>query len=286
MNQRWLWIFLGAIALIGVLLAGIIIGAGAAFLLFNVNPARAALEVEISPIQETSTQKGVLIAEVVPGSPAEQAGLMRGDIILKFAGQEVNSLAELAGIVRDREPGDRVELEVRHGTDQLTITVELGEENGKTYLGIRACRELAFGVFPPGSRALPLITREPGFLIRRVISGSPADKAGLKAGDQITAIDGEPVRADRSLAEIIHAHQPGDEITFEVLRRGEDTSRQITVVLGEDPETEGQAYLGVEYLHIPGIRIRSFDQDKFPFRFHFQFPWPDEQQPFWDESEA
>lgn len=285
MNQRWLWIVLGAIAMIGVLLAGIIIGAGAAFLFFNVNPARAALEVEISPAQDSTPQKGILIADVIPGSPAEQAGLLRGDIILKLAGQEVNTLAELARLVRDREPGDRVDLEIRRGSDQLTVTVELGEANGETYLGIRSCRDLAYGLLPPGTRVFPLITGEPGFLIRRVIPDSPADKAGLEAGDQITAVDGKPVQVDQSLAEIIHAQQPGDEIILEVLRPGEDTSRQVTVILGENPEKEGQAYLGVEYLRLPGIRLRSFDREKFPFRFHFQFPWPEERQPFRDEPE-
>lgn len=286
MNQRWLWIMLGAIAMLGVLLIGIIIGAGVTLFVFNVNPARAAFDVEISPPQETAAQQGILIAEVLPGSPAELSGLQRGDVILKFDSQEVNTLSDLTRLVRDREPGDRVDLEIRRGKEINTLSVELGEENGQTYLGIRACQDFTYRAFPPKVNVLPFISGEPFYLIRKVIPDSPAEKAGLQPGDQITAVDDKPVQADQSLAEIIQAHKPGEEITLEIIRLGEDSPRQITVILGENPDTEGQAYLGVEYISISGFHIRPFDREKIPFHFEFEFPWPDAPQPRWDKPEA
>lgn len=286
MDKRWLWITLGALALLGVLLIGLIVGAGVTFFIFNVRPAHAALDVKITPPKTLSTQEGVLIAEVIPESPAEQAGLLRGDIILKFAGKEVNSLSELTTLVRDQEPGDQVDLVIRRGTEQLTFSVELGEENGQTFLGIRACGDIRVDVIPFGKKVVPFISSEPAFLIQKVIPDSPADKAGIEPGDQITAIDGEPVQADQSLAEIIQAHKPGDEITLEVIRPGEETSREISVVLGENPDKEGQAYLGVEYVNIPGIRIRPLDREDLPFHFQFEFPWPGDRQPARDQPET
>lgn len=286
MNQRWLWILLGVVAMLGVLLIGVIIGTGVTWFVFNVTPARAALEVEISPPPEPSTREGVLIAEVISGSPADQAGLQRGDIILKFDGQEVNTLTGLADLIRDREPGDRVELEIRRGDEVTNLSVELGEESGRTYLGIRTCNDSTFGLLPPKVRVLPFISGEPAYLIRKVVPESPAEKAGLQPGDQITAIDGNPVQADQSLAEIIQAHKPGDELMLEILRPGEDSPRQITVILGENPDMKGQAYLGIEYISIPGFRIRPLDEEKFPFHFRFEFPWQYDRQPRLDEPEA
>ncbi|HSM38766.1 MAG TPA: trypsin-like peptidase domain-containing protein [Candidatus Limnocylindrales bacterium] len=66
-----------------------------------------------------------------------------------------------------------------------------------------------------------------------VFPGSPAERAGLKAGDIITAIDGTPVNADQDLSEQILQKSPGDMITLRVLRSG--STRDISVTLGVLP---------------------------------------------------
>ena len=70
---------------------------------------------------------GARIEEVRPGSPADDAGLERGDVVVEAAGQSVDSPTDLRGVVEDREPGDELELEVRRGDRTLTVTAELGE---------------------------------------------------------------------------------------------------------------------------------------------------------------
>lgn len=67
-----------------------------------------------------------------------------------------------------------------------------------------------------------------------VISGSPADKAGLKEGDIILELNGEKITSDNSLAQIITKYNPGDKMTLKFLRNGQEKS--IEVVLAERSE--------------------------------------------------
>jgi serine protease Do len=64
---------------------------------------------------------------VVEGSPAEMAGLKSGDMILKFDGKDLSNFEDLVDAVREKKPGDEVELLVQRGDRQLTLKVTLGK---------------------------------------------------------------------------------------------------------------------------------------------------------------
>jgi putative serine protease PepD len=72
-----------------------------------------------------------------------------------------------------------------------------------------------------------------GASIGTVTAGSPADKAGLKAGDVITAVDGKAITSADELTAAVSAHQPNDKVTLTVDRNG--TTKTITVTLGVRP---------------------------------------------------
>ena len=72
-----------------------------------------------------------------------------------------------------------------------------------------------------------------GAQITTVVSGSPADKAGLKAGDVVTAIDGNAITSADDLTAQVGAHQPADVVTVTVTRNG--SSKDIKVTLGVRP---------------------------------------------------
>ena len=72
-----------------------------------------------------------------------------------------------------------------------------------------------------------------GAQITSVVSGSPADKAGLKAGDVVTAIDGTSITSADDLTSQVGAHQPSDTITVTVTRNG--SPKDIKVTLGVRP---------------------------------------------------
>lgn len=84
-----------------------------------------------------------------------------------------------------------------------------------------------------------------GARVERVMPDTPAEKAGLRAGDVIVAVDNDPVTPGRSLADLIARYRPGDKVTLTV-RRGNETL-ELRVRLGEHPERPGQAYLGIYF---------------------------------------
>ncbi|SIO89337.1 HtrA protease/chaperone protein [Nocardiopsis sp. JB363] len=79
-----------------------------------------------------STVVGAVIADgsdaVESGGAADQAGLEPGDVIVSFDGRRVNSGGELQAMVRDKTPGDEVEVEYERGGDRETVTVTLGPD--------------------------------------------------------------------------------------------------------------------------------------------------------------
>ena len=76
-------------------------------------------------------EKGVLISQVVEGSPADEAGLEDGDVIIKFKGKDLENHSALTKAVGASSPGEKVELVVLRDGKKKTIEVELGEREEK-----------------------------------------------------------------------------------------------------------------------------------------------------------
>jgi S1-C subfamily serine protease len=178
------------------------------------------------------------------------AGLVRGDIIMDVNGTAVNSQSDIRQAIASHKQGDSVSLKVRHGDAEKTLTVALGEKNGRPYIG-------AF-LFPPERWSLSMRGPEDrkshmgffqGALVAGVASGGPADKAGITRGDIILSVDGIPIDADHSLSALIQAKNIGDTVTLSVkgMREPADKApREVKVALGSTPDKK-KPRLGVEY---------------------------------------
>ena len=70
---------------------------------------------------------GALVAEVSPGSPAADAGLEIGDIVVAVDDQPINGSEGLVGVVRDHSPGDQVAIVVVRNGEELTVTATLAD---------------------------------------------------------------------------------------------------------------------------------------------------------------
>lgn len=249
MNNRILRVLALLAALSLALGMGAVLGGGIVYALTQIGGTT-----HLANAQANEPEGGIVIASVVPDGPAAQAGVVRGDILLEIDDETLDRPLDLARCLDGLEPGDKVELRVLHGDDERTLTATLDDRNGKPYLGLVPCDGLP--------EATTIHVGAPGAIIVEVMPDSPAEQAGLREGDVIVALDGQKPGAESALADIIADYEPGDTVTLEIERSGEET-REVTVELGEHPEKEGMAYLGVRYLAFP--LLRTLRGERLPF---------------------
>src|SRR5438067_4865275 len=82
----------------------------------------------IQPGQNGADTEGVFVDDVVPGSPAAEAQLQKGDIIHKFNGHEVKNFPMLRSLVAQAEPNKKVELEIMRGGKSLNVATQIKEQ--------------------------------------------------------------------------------------------------------------------------------------------------------------
>lgn len=81
---------------------------------------------DIKDSVDTGASDGAIVAEVVPGSAAADAGLQRYDVIVDIDGQQVKTSSDVSRIIRSKNPGDKVSITYYRGQDKKTVTVTLG----------------------------------------------------------------------------------------------------------------------------------------------------------------
>jgi serine protease Do len=175
-------------------------------------------------LKQTDT-KGALVSNVTPGSPADEAGLKPGDVVRSVDGQPVETSSDLSSRVAAKGPGARVGLDVvRDGADKR-IDVKLGtfpdedqtqaatgESHGTLGLALRT-------LTPEVAQSLDLPADAHGVAIVKVEPGSPADSAGLREGDVVVSVDGQPV-ADVGAFHAAIGKAHGAEVVRLRVRRG------------------------------------------------------------------
>lgn len=272
-------VFIGILIVAAIFMAlgtGAVAGGALAYLALRTRPALAAdLGTPLQQTGEVNPNIGVLVGGVATGSPADEAGIVRGDIIQSINGQPVDSVTDLVGVLGNLESGQSVPVTVLHGDVLLDLTVNPTDNQGQVYLGIQPVpdgfQNKSF-TGQPGERGfmLPLMGT-PGALVTEVIEDGPAAQAGLEAGDVITAVEGTELTDENNLAELIAGYAPGDEVTLTINRSGASESQELTVTLGENPDDSTKAYLGIRYhnnsrLTLPGGGSQEMPYHQFPFQ--------------------
>jgi S1-C subfamily serine protease len=196
------------------------------------------------------SEPGVLVIAVQNGSPAEKAGLVRGDIILDINSSAVNSLRDAQNAISSYKQGDTISVKVRHGDAIKTLSVVLGDRDGRAYMGalLLPGEGVRTGMLGPGPQSSPPAFSG-GALVEKVASGGPAAKAGITKGDVILSVDGTQITANDSLKTLIQDKKIGDVVTLSVLSPGESTGKtphEVKVALGSTPDKK-KPWLGIEY---------------------------------------
>ncbi len=225
------------------------------------------LEREDEQPPQVGTDQGVIIVAVESEGPADEAGVVPGDILLEIDDRPVENLVDIREILGEHKEGDVVELTILHGDDVLSLEVTLGERQRRAYLGITGYTEA-----PPTRRVTvhrEWVPQSAKPMILEVLPESPAEEAGLHEGDVILAIDGKDLETDDSLSEIIAAHAPGDIIRVKVQSLHKAEPDEIDVELSVHPEQEEKAYLGISYMQMPEFPAQILEGED-PFgEFHF-----------------
>ncbi|MCU1266275.1 MAG: trypsin-like serine protease with C-terminal domain [Acidobacteria bacterium] len=197
--------------------------------------------------------RGVGITEVVKDSPAERAGLKKGDVITRFDNEGITSARKLNRLVSEVAPDHKVSLTIsRGGADEnLSVTIAKRQGYGDTF----GKMTIPHGSFPriedmpEGTTIFSLgngrrigvsttqltkqladffgVTDGKGVLVTSVSDNSPAAKAGIKAGDVITGIDGEKVESSGDLSRAINKQKDG-EVTLTIMRDKSPRSIRVT----------------------------------------------------------
>jgi membrane-associated protease RseP (regulator of RpoE activity) len=130
----------------------------------------------------------------------------------------------------------------------VKVTLGKSPEKDAPYLGV----EYAMGGPRFGQGPGPEIMA--GALVSRVADDSPAAKAGVKARDLITAVEGVRIESPQDVVDAVAKHAPGDSLALTVYRMADDAEKDITVTLGENPGEKSKAYLGVSMSSFMGMR--------------------------------
>jgi serine protease Do len=196
---------------------------------------RGMLGVTIQPVTSDIARSlglphvgGAIVSAVQPGSPAEQAGVHRGDVITGINGTTIKDYNELRNQVAESQPGSSVQLTlVRSGKEQ-TVAVKLAEltsdgapadeeaEPGSDTTGFGMSVE---PLTPETARQLG-VSGSQGVVIAGVQPSGRAAEAGLRSGDVILEVDGKPIQSVDALRAAL---KQGDRPALLLVHRGDAT---------------------------------------------------------------
>src|SRR5882762_2918904 len=213
-------------------------------------------------------ERGVVLGKIVPDSPAAKAGLKENDVVTEINGQRVEGAAQFRRMIHEIPAGRSIQLTVWRDGRSQTLSVTLGKsEHGRHAMRMVAPTPGTFAFRMPDMPDIPdipgmewnggaLLGGRPrlgidaedlngqlgaffgapdgeGILVREVNSGSPAEKAGVKAGDVITSLNGERIRSVGELREKLSGKRDEKNRTVKLGVLRNKSAMTLTVELPE-----------------------------------------------------
>ncbi|UNK50396.1 DegQ family serine endoprotease [Lysobacter sp. S4-A87] len=219
--------------------------------------SRGQLGVQVQPITSESAKglglpdsSGALIADVLPGSPAEKAGIERGDVIRAVDGRAINESSDLPPIIGSMPPGTRAKVSVYRDGRNVDLTVVVAELDA-TAAGASGSPPPAAGgepSRPSAGNALGLVGQDlssgdrqrlglrgnEGVLVRT--PGDAAADAGLRPGDVVLSVGRNSVASASALDRELASVKPGQTVMLLVRRQG---GTQFIAVTADDAAKAG-----------------------------------------------
>jgi serine protease Do len=184
---------------------------------------------------------GVRVTRIVPGSPADAAGIRAGDILMDFDEQAVFSVARLQWLTRRSEPGKTVALNYYRDGERSETELALQISPPRSERAPQARRDwvwrspdylgASLQSLTPGLREALEVPDGVGALVSDVHESSPAERAGLRAGDVIVQMDRRVIRDIRDVERVLDYFESGEQLSVEIIR--DKKPRQLSLTLGE-----------------------------------------------------
>ena len=151
---------------------------------------------------------GIMVRAVVENSPAEEAGIEPGDLILEVAGQPIQNSADLSDMVNSVEEGAELSLTLLRDGQEVSKTLKprFDEEQQQQVIGVYTGWNI----------------------VTQVDEGSPSYEAGIRAGDTVYSINGQLIYNDSSMSSALESVPEGGEIDMVLLRDGNQTAESLT----------------------------------------------------------
>ena len=177
--------------------------------------------------------KGALVSQVVPNSPAEKAGIEQGDVILQFDGKEVSDSKELPRIVASTPVGKNVTVQIARDGKVTDRQVKLGEMEEKAEVAKTPSTHKRLGIAvqnltPEIAKGLGL-KKETGVVVSQVEPGSPASDAGIQTGDVIREVNRKPVKDVEDFVQKIEKVKDQDNVLLFVQRGQNNLFAAVTL---------------------------------------------------------
>jgi serine protease Do len=242
-----------------------------------------------------SAARGVGISRVTEGSPADKAGLKKGDVIVQFDNEPVTSTRKLFRLIGEAAPEQNVRLTISRNGAEQQVSVKLGQrEDASRTLGALTpeLRDRLFQPRTPQRVTPPNIPNAPnapqvfsysfgnnrrvgitttqltkqladyfgvgdgqGILITSVGENSPASKAGLRAGDVITEVNGEKVENAGDFTRALNRKDDG-EVTLTIIRSKSRHTIKVTPERRPSPAFNlSETQPAISRMIIPQVRM-------------------------------
>jgi len=173
---------------------------------------------------------GIILADVEPDSPADEAGLKRRDVVVALDGQRMLSAAQLENHIFRRAAGDKLQLTILRGEEELNKTPVVREREDKGNLLQRLTHPeknliarlgiLCIEIDKDVASLIPGLRRQYGLIVAAKAAGGQSQFIDLQPGDIIDAVNTSPVVLLDSLRSTLSDLKPGDPVVLQIERDG------------------------------------------------------------------
>ena len=206
-------------------------------------------------------EQGVEVTRVEDDSPADKAGIKTSDVVVEYNGQRIEGLEQFMRLVRETPPGREVKLTISRNGSRQQVMVKTGSRKawltsryGENALEIprielpdiripdvprafMSWRSTILGIEAESldSQLAQFFGVKEGVLVRSVVKGSPAEKAGIRAGDVIVRVDDTKVATPREVTSAVRSAKSRKTVNLTAVREKREMNFPVPV---EEPASE------------------------------------------------